>query len=57
MVSIQGKNISKLTQKSLRENIGVVPQDTVLFNDSMLYNIRYAKRDATMQEVEKACEA
>lgn len=50
-ILISGQNIAKVTQKSLRHAIGIVPQDTVLFNDSILYNIRYAKADASEQEV------
>lgn len=37
--------------------IGIVPQDTILFNDTILHNIQYGKRDANFQEVEKAAEA
>ena len=50
-VLISGQNIAQVTQESLRRAIGIVPQDTVLFNDSILYNIRYAKPEATEQEV------
>ncbi len=50
-ILISGQNISTVTQQSLREAIGIVPQDTVLFNDSILYNIRYAKPDASVDEV------
>jgi len=50
-VLISGQNIAQVTQESLRRAIGIVPQDTVLFNDSILYNIRYAKPDATEQEI------
>jgi ATP-binding cassette subfamily B protein len=53
-VTIDGQDIRDLTQKSLRAAIGVVPQDTVLFNDTILYNIRYGRPDATDQEVEQA---
>lgn len=53
-VSIDGQDIRAVTQKSLREQIGVVPQDTVLFNDTILYNIRYGQPDATDAEVEAA---
>jgi ABC-type transport system involved in Fe-S cluster assembly fused permease/ATPase subunit len=51
---LNGQSIAKVTQESLRQSIGIVPQDTVLFNDSILYNIRYAKTDATEQEVMQA---
>ncbi len=53
-ILISGEDISRVTQHSLRENIGIVPQDTVLFNDSILYNIRYAKPDASVAEVRAA---
>ena len=50
-VTIDGQDISDVTQVSLRAAIGVVPQDTVLFNDTILYNIRYGRADATDEEV------
>jgi ATP-binding cassette subfamily B protein len=50
-VTIDGEDIRDVTQKSLREAIGVVPQDTVLFNDTIAYNIRYGRMDATEEEV------
>ena len=50
-VTIDGQDIREVTQKSLRAGIGVVPQDTVLFNDTILYNIRYGRFDATDEEV------
>jgi ATP-binding cassette subfamily B protein len=53
-VSIDGQDIRDVTQTSLRAAIGVVPQDTVLFNDTILYNIRYGRPDATDAEVEEA---
>lgn len=53
-ISIDGQNISHVTQTSLRDNIGIVPQDTVLFNHSIEHNIRYAKLDATDEEVHQA---
>ena len=53
-VLIDGQDISQVTQKSLRAAIGVVPQDTVLFNDSILYNIRYGRTGATDAEVKEA---
>jgi len=53
-VLIDGQNIADVTQASLRANIGVVPQDTVLFNDSILYNIRYGRTGATDAEVKDA---
>lgn len=53
-VSIDGQDITSVTQRSLREQVGVVPQDTVLFNDSILYNIRYGRPEATDEEVKAA---
>jgi ABC-type transport system involved in Fe-S cluster assembly fused permease/ATPase subunit len=52
-----GHDIKKVKQKSLRKNIGVVPQDTVLFNESIAYNIRYGRPEATDEEVEGAARA
>jgi len=53
-IEIDGQNIGDVTQKSLRSVIGMVPQDTVLFNDTIRYNIRYGRWDATDEEVEEA---
>ncbi|MBT4494950.1 MAG: ABC transporter ATP-binding protein/permease [Gammaproteobacteria bacterium] len=53
-ILIDGQDISDITQDSLRHAVGIVPQDTVLFNDSIQYNIRYGKPDATDEEVETA---
>jgi len=53
-VTIDGQDIRDVTQKSLRAAIGVVPQDTVLFNDTIFYNIRYGRPDATDEEVHAA---
>lgn len=50
-VLVAGQDIKGLTQKSLRESIGIVSQQTVLFNDTLLYNIRYSRPDATIEEV------
>jgi ATP-binding cassette subfamily B protein len=50
-VTIDGQDIRDVTQRSLRAAIGVVPQDTVLFNDTILYNIRYGRFDATDEEI------
>jgi ATP-binding cassette subfamily B protein len=50
-VTIDGQDIREVTQTSLRAAIGVVPQDTVLFNDTIQYNIRYGRPDATEDEV------
>jgi ATP-binding cassette subfamily B protein len=51
---IDGQDISQVTQRSLREAIGMVPQDTVLFNDTIRYNIRYGRWDASDADVEEA---
>jgi ABC-type transport system involved in Fe-S cluster assembly fused permease/ATPase subunit len=53
-VLIDGQDIRDVTQKSLRAAIGMVPQDTVLFNDTIRYNIRYGEWNATNAEVEEA---
>ena len=53
-VTIDGQDIRDVTQRSLRAAMGVVPQDTVLFNDSILYNIRYGRPEATDEEVREA---
>jgi len=53
-ISIDGQDIRDVTQKSLRAAIGMVPQDTVLFNDTIRYNIRYGRWDASDAEVEDA---
>ncbi len=53
-ILIDGQDIRDVTQTSLRAAIGMVPQDTVLFNDTIRYNIRYGRWDATDAEVEEA---
>ena len=53
-ILIDGQDIAKVTQKSLRQAIGMVPQDTVLFNDTIRYNIRYGRWEASNAEVEEA---
>src|SRR5205809_827507 len=53
-ILIDGQDIREVTQKSLRMSIGMVPQDTVLFNDTIRYNIRYGRWDASDREVEDA---
>lgn len=53
-ILIDGQDIRNVTQASLRASIGMVPQDTVLFNDTIRYNIRYGRWDATDEEVEEA---
>jgi len=58
-VAIDGQNINVFTQRSLRKNIGVVPQDTVLFNDTLFYNIEYGRssKSSTMTVEEASKEA
>jgi ATP-binding cassette, subfamily B, heavy metal transporter len=53
-ILISGQNISEVTQRSLRAAIGIVPQDSVLFNDSIYYNIAYGRPGATRDEVLEA---
>ena len=53
-ISIDGQDIASIQQRSLREVIGMVPQDTVLFNDTIAYNIRYGRWEASDAEVEEA---
>jgi ATP-binding cassette subfamily B protein len=55
-ILIDGQDIRNVTQASLRASIGMVPQDTVLFNDTIRYNIRYGRWDATDAEVEAAAQ-
>lgn len=55
-ITIDGQDIRSVTQKSLRDAIGMVPQDTVLFNDTIAYNIRYGRPDASDDDVKKAAE-
>ena len=56
-VLIDGQDLRDVTQGSLRAAIGMVPQDTVLFNDTILYNIAYGRPDATRAEIEAAARA
>ncbi len=53
-IRIDGQDIREVTQQSLRRAIGIVPQDTVLFNDTLYYNIAYARPDASRREVVEA---
>src|SRR5467141_2592027 len=55
-ILIDGQEIRNVTQSSLRASIGMVPQDTVLFNDTIRYNIRYGRWDASDAEVEQAAQ-
>ncbi|KAF9550676.1 ATP-binding cassette sub- B member 6, mitochondrial [Mortierella hygrophila] len=56
-ILIDGQDISKVTQTSVRQQIGVVPQDTTLLDESILYNIGYARPSATRAEIEDAAKA
>ena len=53
-VRIDGQDVREVTKSSLRAAIGIVPQDTVLFNDTIYYNIAYGRPDATPAEIERA---
>jgi ABC-type multidrug transport system fused ATPase/permease subunit len=53
-VLIDGQDVRDVKQKSLRDKIGIVPQDTVLFNETVRYNIAYGRPDATEEEIEQA---
>ncbi|MBT4195543.1 MAG: ABC transporter ATP-binding protein/permease [Gammaproteobacteria bacterium] len=55
-VKVSNHAIKSVTQHSLRKQIGIVPQDTVLFNESIFYNIQYASPSATRDEVIRVCE-
>lgn len=56
-ITVAGHDLRAVTQDSLRRSIGIVPQDTVLFNDTIGYNIRYGRPDATQAETEQAAQA
>ncbi|MDY0011564.1 MAG: ABC transporter ATP-binding protein/permease [Rhodocyclaceae bacterium] len=56
-VRINGQDLRHFTQHSLRSAIGIVPQDTVLFNDTLLYNIQYGRPEASREEVAEAARA
>ena len=53
-ITIDGQDIADVQQRSLRDNLGMVPQDTVLFNDTIAYNIRYGRWDASDEDVQEA---
>ncbi|MCU7844200.1 MAG: ABC transporter ATP-binding protein/permease [Candidatus Thiodiazotropha sp. (ex Monitilora ramsayi)] len=53
-ITIDGQDIRTVTRRSLREVIGIVPQDTVLFNNTILYNLAYGRPDASQEEIEAA---
>ena len=56
-IEVDGQDVEELTINSLREHIGVVPQDTVLFNETVMYNLKYANPNATDEMVYDACRA
>ncbi|KAF2494298.1 hypothetical protein BU16DRAFT_528418 [Lophium mytilinum] len=56
-IQVDGHDVVDLTIDSLRRHIGVVPQDTVLFNETLMYNLKYADPDATDEQVYEACRA
>jgi len=53
-ITIDGQDLRAVNQQSLRREIGIVPQDTVLFNDTIFYNIAYGRPDASREDVERA---
>jgi ATP-binding cassette subfamily B protein len=55
-IRIDGQDVRDVTQESLRHAIGMVPQDTVLFNDTIRYNVRYGRPEAGAEEVERAAD-
>jgi ABC-type transport system involved in Fe-S cluster assembly fused permease/ATPase subunit len=56
-IQVDGHDVQDVTIDSLRRHIGVVPQDTVLFNESLMYNLKYANQEATDEQVFEACRA
>ncbi|KAL8843798.1 MAG: hypothetical protein Q9176_001760 [Flavoplaca citrina] len=56
-IQVDGHDVKSITIDSLRKHIGVVPQDTVLFNESLMYNLKYANPSATDEDVYAACRA
>lgn len=56
-IEVDGHNVEDITIDSLRRHIGVVPQDTVLFNETLMYNLKYANQSATDEQVYAACRA
>ncbi|KAF2748529.1 hypothetical protein M011DRAFT_493829 [Sporormia fimetaria CBS 119925] len=56
-IQVDGHDVEGLTIDSVRRHIGVVPQDTVLFNESLMYNLKYANPEATDEDVYEACRA
>ena len=56
-ITINGQDIRQVTQNSVRKALGIVPQDTVLFNDTVAYNIGYGRTGSTQEEIETAAKA
>jgi ABC-type transport system involved in Fe-S cluster assembly fused permease/ATPase subunit len=56
-ITINGQDIRQVTQHSVRKALGIVPQDTVLFNDTVAYNIGYGRTGSTQEEIETAAKA
>jgi ABC-type transport system involved in Fe-S cluster assembly fused permease/ATPase subunit len=56
-IEVDGHDVKDVTIDSVRRNIGVVPQDTILFNETLMYNLQYANPDATEEDVYEACRA
>jgi ABC-type transport system involved in Fe-S cluster assembly fused permease/ATPase subunit len=56
-IQVDSHDVQDLTIDSVRSHIGVVPQDTVLFNESLMYNLKYANQEATDEQVFEACRA
>ena len=56
-ITINGQDIRQVTQHSVRKSLGIVPQDTVLFNDTVAYNIGYGRTGATQEDIETAAKA
>jgi ABC-type multidrug transport system fused ATPase/permease subunit len=56
-IEIDHQDLRRLNHRSYRKHIGVVPQDTILFNTTIMYNLRYADPDTTDEEVYQACRA
>ena len=56
-IDIDGRDVHLIKIQSLRNHIGVVPQDTILFNESIMYNLRYARPHASNEEIYQACQA
>jgi ABC-type transport system involved in Fe-S cluster assembly fused permease/ATPase subunit len=54
-IQVDGHDVEELTTNSVRRHIGIVPQDPMLFNETLMYNLRYANTDATDEQVYEAC--